>query len=49
MKSVNIHEAKTHFSKLVDRLLIAQAAVEDLAIVTADTQFDSYPIPVVHC
>lgn len=32
-----------------DRLLIAQATVEDLAIVTADRRFDEYGVPVVPC
>lgn len=30
-----------------DRLLIAQAVVEDLALLTADPQFTAYPVHVV--
>ena len=34
----------THHKDPFDRLLIAQAIVEDLHVVSADSQFDFYPI-----
>jgi hypothetical protein len=44
MKTVNTHEAKTHFSRLlkrvalgeqIDRMLVAQASCERLVLLTA--------------
>ena len=37
-----------HHRDPFDRLLIAQAQVETLAIVTVDEAFDAYDVPVVH-
>jgi PIN domain nuclease of toxin-antitoxin system len=36
-----------HHRDPFDRLLLAQAAVESLSIVTSDRQFESYGIPVI--
>ena len=38
-----------HHSDPLDRLLIAQAATEGLAIVTGDSQFERYDIPIIRC
>lgn len=38
-----------HHRDPFDRLLIAQALVEDLAIVTADRQFERYAVRVIAC
>lgn len=32
-----------------DRLLIAQAQVESLTLVTGDAQFQAYPVPLLAC
>lgn len=37
-----------HHRDPFDRLIIAQAQVEGLAIVTVDAAFDAYDVPVVH-
>ncbi|PYS56955.1 MAG: hypothetical protein DMF74_27300, partial [Acidobacteria bacterium] len=36
-----------HHKDLFDRLLIAQAQVESLAIMTADRQFANYDVPLI--
>jgi PIN domain nuclease of toxin-antitoxin system len=36
-----------HHREPLDRLLIAQAQVEGITIVTVDTGFDAYDVPVV--
>lgn len=42
-----VRELAPHHTDPFDRLLVAQATVEGLTIVTADRQFDRYPIPVL--
>lgn len=37
-----------HHRDPFDRLLIAQASIEDIPIVTADAQFHSYPVKIMH-
>lgn len=49
-----VHATKTfelplHHSDPFDRLLIAQAIVENMAILTADRSFAKYPVDVVWC
>ena len=38
-----------HHRDPFDRMLVAQAQIEDLAIVTRDPAFDAYDVEVVHC
>lgn len=41
---INVHEARTHLSRLpFDRLLAAQAALEDLTLVTRESAFADFP------
>jgi PIN domain nuclease of toxin-antitoxin system len=37
----------SHHRDPFDRLLIAQAIIENMAIITADRQFESYPINII--
>ena len=43
MRKVDMHEAKTHLSRLVDRMLPAQAGGEGLSLVTSDELVARYP------
>lgn len=42
-----VRQLPLHHRDPFDRLLIAQAQIEQLSIVTADSSFDSYDVPVV--
>jgi PIN domain nuclease of toxin-antitoxin system len=46
--ALRVAELPKHHADPFDRLLIAQAQVEGLTIVTADPAFDAYDIPVAH-
>lgn len=51
MLTVNIHEAKTHLSRLIEAeamgepFIIAQAKIEGITLLTADRTVASYPGP----
>ena len=54
MSQVNVHEAKTHLSKLphhhkdpFDRLIISQAMIERIPIMTVDRQFEPYDVKLL--
>jgi PIN domain nuclease of toxin-antitoxin system len=54
MSEVNVHEAKTHPSKLphhhkdpFDRLIISQAMIERIPIMTVDRQFEPYDVKLL--
>ena len=42
-----LRELPRHHSDPFDRMLIAQASVEALTIVTRDRAFEAYPVPIV--
>ena len=46
--TLQVAELPRHHGDPFDRLLIAQAQVEGLTIVTADAVFDRYDVPVLH-
>jgi len=46
--TLRVAELPRHHGDPFDRLLIAQAQLEGLTIVTADPAFDVYDVPVVH-
>lgn len=46
--TLQVAELPKHHGDPFDRLLIAQAQLEGLTIVTADPVFDRYDVPVVH-
>ena len=42
-----VYDLPSHHKDPFDRLLVAQALVEDLTIVSADPQFRSYPVKLL--
>lgn len=46
--TLRVAELPRHHGDPFDRLLVAQAQLEGLTIVTADPVFDLYDVPVVH-
>lgn len=46
--ALRVAELPGHHGDPFDRLLVAQAQLEGLTIVTADAVFDLYDVPVVH-
>lgn len=46
--AAQVFELPRHHGDPFDRMLIAQAQVEGLSIVTRDPAFDLYDVPVVH-
>ena len=44
-----VFQLPAHHRDPFDRMMIAQARVDGLSIVTRDLTFDLYDVPVVHC
>ena len=49
LHTVKVYELAPHHSDPFDRLLIAQAILEDMPILTADRQFEKYPVQIDWC
>ena len=49
LHAVKVYDLPPHHQDPFDRLLIAQAIVEDMTILTADHNFRKYPIRVIWC
>jgi len=49
LHSVKVYELAQHHTDPFDRMLIAQAISEDMPILTADRQFEKYPVQIVWC
>ena len=47
--AVKVHDLPLHHRDPFDRLLIAQAIVEDMTILTADRNFRKYRVEIVWC
>jgi PIN domain nuclease of toxin-antitoxin system len=47
--AVKVYDLPSHHGDPFDRILIAQAIVEDLTILTADRVFTKYPVDVLWC
>src|SRR5882672_912191 len=47
LHAVKVFDLPRHHNDPFDRLLVAQAQVEDMAILTADLDFKKYPVQVV--
>ncbi len=47
--AVKVYDLSSHHCDPFDRLLIAQAIVEDMTILTADRAFAKYPVEVPWC
>jgi len=49
LHSVKVYELARHHTDPFDRMLIAQAILEDMPILTADRQFEKYPVQILWC
>ena len=49
LHSVKVYELPLHHNDPFDRLLIAQALVEEMVILTSDRDFKKYPVEVLWC
>ena len=47
--SLEVYDLPSHHSDPFDRIIIAQAIVEDMVVLTSDRVFEKYPIDVVWC
>ena len=47
--SLKVYDLPLHHSDPFDRIIIAQAIVEDMVVLTSDRVFEKYPIDVVWC
>jgi|SRR5271166_5979306 len=47
--ALKVYELSLHHRDPFDRLLIAQAIIEEMTILTADRAFAKYPVDVVWC
>jgi PIN domain nuclease of toxin-antitoxin system len=46
---VKVYDLPLHHSDPFDRIIIAQAVVEEMTVLTSDRVFEKYPIDVVWC
>jgi PIN domain nuclease of toxin-antitoxin system len=49
LHAVKVYDLPPHHSDPFDRMIIAQAMVEQMTVLTSDRAFDRYPINVVWC
>jgi PIN domain nuclease of toxin-antitoxin system len=49
LHALKVYELPLSHNDPFDRLLIAQAISEELAVLTADRDFEKYPVNVVRC
>jgi PIN domain nuclease of toxin-antitoxin system len=49
LHAVKVYELPSHHSDPFDRMLIAQAMVEQMTLLTSDREFEKYPIDVIWC
>ncbi len=49
LHAVKVYDLPAHHSDPFDRLIIAQAMVEEMTVLTSDRIFEKYPIDVVWC
>jgi len=49
LHAAKIYDLPPHHSDPFDRMIIAQAIVEEMTILTSDRAFEKYPIEVVWC
>ena len=47
--SLKVYDLPSHHSDPFDRMIIAQAMVEEMTVLTSDRVFEKYPIDVVWC
>jgi len=49
LHAVKVYDLPPHHQDPFDRLIIAQAIVEDLVVMTSDRDFRRYPVEVIWC
>ncbi|MGH9502713.1 MAG: type II toxin-antitoxin system VapC family toxin [Terriglobales bacterium] len=49
LHAVKVYDLPSHHSDPFDRLIIAQAMVEEMTVLTSDRIFEKYPVDVVWC
>jgi PIN domain nuclease of toxin-antitoxin system len=49
LHAVKVYDLPLHHQDPFDRLIIAQAIVEGMTILTSDSDFRKYPVEVVWC
>lgn len=49
LHAAKVYDLPAHHSDPFDRLIIAQAMVEEMTVLTSDRIFEKYPIAVVWC
>jgi len=49
LHAVKVYDLPLHHSDPFDRLLIAQALLEEMTVLTADRDFEKYPVQMVWC
>ena len=49
LHAAKVYDLPSHHSDLFDRIIIAQAMVEGMTVLTSDRIFEKYPIDVVWC
>jgi PIN domain nuclease of toxin-antitoxin system len=49
LHAVKVYDLPLHHNDPFDRLIIAQAISEEMAVVTADSEFRKYPVKMLWC
>ena len=49
LHAVKVYDLPSHHSDPFDRLIVAQAMVEEMTVLTSDRIFEKYPIDMVWC
>lgn len=49
LHAVKVYDLAPHHRDPFDRLIIAQAIVEEMIVLTADRNFEKYPIDIIWC
>jgi PIN domain nuclease of toxin-antitoxin system len=47
--TLRVYDLPPHHSDPFDRIIIAQAMVEEMTVLTSDREFEKYPIDVIWC
>ncbi len=47
--SLGVYDLPSHHNDPFDRLIIAQAIAEEMAVLTADRMFEKYPVDLLWC
>ena len=47
--SLRVYDLPSHHADPFDRMIIAQAMVEQMTVLTSDREFEKYPIDVIRC